>query len=158
LALNPTTSDGLHLQGINKFSEQNCWAWVNSTSSTAINAVGAATGSAQGFCSAGGVLGAEHFTPAPFTGCDPLEDPFAGMRAPTAGSCAQSNLVLKNGSYTLNPGTYCGGITLKPQASVTFNPGVYIIKDGVFEVQGQASASGSGVVFVFAGSGSQLIV
>jgi Flp pilus assembly protein TadG len=158
LALNPTSNDGLHLQGINKLSEQNCWAWVNSTSSSAINAVGASTGMAQGFCSAGGVVGAEHFAPAPFTQCDPLQDPFANMRAPASGGCVAKNLELKNGDYTLNPGTYCGGLMLKPQASVTFSPGLYIIKDGVFEVQGQASATGNGVVFVFAGSGSQLIV
>jgi Flp pilus assembly protein TadG len=158
LALNPTTNDGLHLQGINKLSEQKCWAWVNSTSSSAINAVGASAGTAQGFCSAGGVVGAEHFTPAPFTGCDPLEDPFAQMRAPIAGGCIAKNLVLKNGTYALNPGTYCGGLVLKPQDEVTFSPGLYIIKDGMFEVQGQASAAGTGVVFVFTGSGAKLIV
>jgi Flp pilus assembly protein TadG len=152
LALNPSTSDGLHLQGINKFSEQNCWAWVNSTSASAINAVGAATGTAQGFCSAGGVVGADHFAPAPFTQCDPLSDPFASMFAPLPGGCAANNLLVKNGTYTLNPGTYCGGLILKPQADVTFNPGLYIIKDGVFEVQGQANAAGRGVVFVFTGS------
>jgi Flp pilus assembly protein TadG len=158
LALNPSTSDGLHLQGINKLSEQNCWAWVNSTNASAINAVGASTGTAQGFCSAGGVVGADHFAPAPFTQCDPLPDPFASMFAPLSGACAATNLLVKNGTYALNPGTYCGGLILKPQADVTFNPGVYIIKDGAFEVQGQASAAGRGVVFVFTGSGTQLIV
>ena len=69
IALNPETEDGLHLQGINKLSSDNCWAWVNSTNARAINAVGASIGKAQGFCSAGGVLGAEHFQPSPYTGC-----------------------------------------------------------------------------------------
>jgi Flp pilus assembly protein TadG len=158
LALNPTTGDGLHLQGVNKLSEQNCWAWVNSTSSSAINASGTSSGKAQGFCSAGGVSGADHFAPAPFTGCDPFEDPFAGKVAPSAGNCDATNLVLTNGAYTLLPGTYCGGLELKPQADVTFAPGVYIITDGVFEVQAQASAHGNGVVFVFTGANANLIV
>ncbi len=76
LALNPDTDDGLHLQGINKASSQNCWAWVNSNSPTAINAVGAARGTAQGFCTVGGVSGGEHFLPSPFTGCEAMPDPF----------------------------------------------------------------------------------
>jgi Flp pilus assembly protein TadG len=161
LALNPTTSDGLHLQGINKLSEDNCWAWVNSTSSTAINAMGTSIGKAQGFCTAGGVVGAEHFSPAPFTGCDPLADPFeekfSGYTPLEESSCRASNpLQLKNGSFTLSPGTYCGGIVLKSHADVTFLPGVYVIKNGVFEVQAGASATGTDVAFYFTGSNTDL--
>ena len=76
LALSPSSADGLHMQGINKISSPDCWAWINSTASTSINATGAAAGVAQGFCTAGAVDGNEHFTPVPFSGCDPMEDPF----------------------------------------------------------------------------------
>jgi hypothetical protein len=163
LALNPTTSDGLHLQGINKLSEENCWAWVNSTSPTAINATGASIGKAQGFCTAGGVLGAEHFLPAPYTGCDPMEDPFeerfTGYSPPEEMPCPSNKpRELKNGYFTLSPGTYCGGIVLKPRANVTFLPGVYVIKNGVFEVQAGSSATGTDVAFYFTGPDTDLIV
>jgi hypothetical protein len=159
LALSPTSGDALHMQGVNKISSENCWAWVNSKHPQSINAVGAAVGRAQGFCTAGGVLGADHFSPMPFEGCDALPDPFESKTAPQPQGCTETNLKLSNGTYSLHPGTYCGGILLRPQAVVTFNPGVYIIKDGSFVIQGQASAVGDGVVFVFHGanSGLQLI-
>jgi len=160
LALNLTTSDGLHLQGINKQTAENCWAWVNSNSSTAINAVGASAGKAQGYCTAGGVLGAEHFSPAPYTGCEKMDDPFAEQFASYTppSSCKATNLELSSGSYVLQPGTYCGGINIKPQANVEFLPGEYVIKDGVLKVQANSSAKGNGVVFYFTGTGAQLVV
>ena len=158
IALNPTTDNGIHLQGVNKLTSSNCWGWVNSTHPYSINAVGASLGTAQGFCTAGGVLGAEHFQPSPYTECDPIPDPFADKTAPAGTACTQTNLNLKNGNFTLVPGVYCGGLVLKPQANVTFNPGVYIIKDGMFEVQAQASATGNGVVFVFKGADAEFIV
>ncbi len=157
IALNPTSDNGLHLQGINKLTSPDCWAWVNSTHNYSINAVGASLGSAQGFCTAGGVLGGDHFQPAPFTGCDPIEDPFAAKVVPADGTCMPGNGLYNNGTYTLQPGTYCNGITLKPQAIATFQPGVYIIK-GQFEIQGQSEATGNGVVFVFKGANAELIV
>ena len=163
LALNPTASDGLHLQGINKLSEENCWAWVNSTSPTAINGTGTSIGRAQGFCTAGGVVGAEHFSPAPFTGCDPMEDPFADKFAaynPPAADCKpqNTNVEIKRGTTALKPGVYCGNLVLKTHANVTFEAGIYVIKDGYFEIQAHASATGQGVVFFFTGSNTRLIV
>lgn len=157
IALNPTTDNGLHLQGVNKLTSPNCWAWVNSTHSNSINAVGASLGSAQGFCTAGGVLGGDHFQPAPFTGCDPIEDPFAAKVVPADGTCMAGNGLYGKGTHTFQPGTYCNGIVLKPQAVATFQPGAYIIK-GLFEIQGQSEATGSGVVFVFKGANAKLIV
>ncbi len=160
LALNPTTSDGLHLQGINKVSSPDCWVWVNSTNSQAINAVGASQGTAQGFCSAGGVLGAEHFAPYPYIGCEPMDDPFydkfASYNPPNVHTCNHTNLELKSGTHTLNPGVYCGNTVLKPQANVTFTPGLYVMKDGYFQVQAGASATGDGVTFFFYGQNTRL--
>jgi Flp pilus assembly protein TadG len=163
LALNPTTPDGLHLQGINKQSAENCWAWVNSTNPTAINAVGASTGTAQGFCTAGGVVGAEHFTPMPYTGCDQMADPFRAKFdayvAPTALCTAlNTNVQLKSGTFVLTPGHYCGNLVLNSHADVTFLPGTYYIKGGYFEIQAGASAKGDGVTFVFVGSNSRMEV
>jgi Flp pilus assembly protein TadG len=160
LALNPTTSDGLHLQGVNKFSSQNCWTWVNSTSYSSINAVGTAMGQAQGFCTAGKVIGAEHFAPAPWPGCEPMDDPFARKFetfAPNT-TCTQTNLRVNKETVSLSPGVYCGGIELRPGADVTFKPGLYVIKGGKFDVHAQSVASGQGVTFYFTGSGTQLLV
>jgi hypothetical protein len=56
------------------------------------------------------------------------------------------------GTTVLSPGVYCGGLTLKDEAAVSLNPGVYIIKDGPLMVQDHASVSGSGVGFYLTGS------
>ncbi|MBU2582008.1 MAG: pilus assembly protein [Alphaproteobacteria bacterium] len=156
LALDADAEEGLHLQGINKMSQQDCWAWVNATSDTAINAVGASTGKAQGFCVAGGVIGADHFAPPPFRGCDPYADPFAGKftgaAAPFVGECTESNLKVKNTYKVLWPGTYCGGINIGVHAEVLFMPGTYVFKDGPLDMDAQSSALGVGVTMYFTGS------
>ncbi len=157
VALNPNAPEGLHMQGINKFASQDCWAWVNSTSSESINADGAAEGFAQGFCTAGGVVGPEHFHPSPFTECDPMEDPFKGkISAPSTYSCDYTNERLQNGSHSLQPGVYCGGLELKPQAIATMEPGVYVIKDGSLTVQAESSLTGTGVTIYFVGNQADL--
>ncbi|MBU1212592.1 MAG: Tad domain-containing protein [Alphaproteobacteria bacterium] len=169
LALDENAAEGLHLQGINKMSQQDCWAWVNAKADTAINAVGASTGKAQGFCVAGGVIGADHFAPPPFRGCDPYADPFAetfATNTPFVGECTQTNLKVKNQYRVLSPGTYCGGIDIGVHAEVEFMPGTYVIKDGPLNMDAQSSAAGVGVTFYFTGantgidikSGSDLVL
>lgn len=164
IALNETTNDGLHLQGINKVSSRNCWTWVNSNSPTSINAVGASMGTGQGFCTHGGATGAEHFVPQPYTQCDKIADPFAdrinsyqpvALNAP----CDYTNATYKNGTYQLSPGVYCGNTILKPQANVTLSPGTYVFKGGYLQVQAQASLIGTdGVTLFFMGSNTHMEV
>lgn len=160
LALNENAPEGLHMQGINQLQSPDCWAWVNSSSSESINAVGAASGSAQGFCTQGEVVGPELFNPAPYTGCSPLPDPFKDLHSTpsSASSCTFTNKRLNNGLHTLTPGTYCGGLELKPQAIATMLPGVYVIKDGILNVQAQSHLIGSDVVFYFTGSNTGISV
>ena len=74
------------------------------------------------------------------------------MAAPGSSACDYRNKTLTNGTYTISPGVYCGGLTLKPQAIVWFNPGVYIMKDGPLVFQAGSSATGSDVAFYFTGS------
>mgnify|MGYP003342298869 CR=1 FL=1 len=50
--MNPSTSDGFHIQGTDKVADRNCWAWVNSTAAGSMNAVGTATATGAGFCTA----------------------------------------------------------------------------------------------------------
>jgi hypothetical protein len=160
IALSPTSDDGLHLQGINKVASDNCWAWVNSNSDQAINAVGASTGKAQGFCTVGKVLGGEHFLPYPYTQCDPIADPFKerinAYNAPDECTTAKTNVQLSNGTYTLQPGVYCGNTVFKPQANVTLSPGLYVFRDGYLQVQAGATLTGNGVTLFFTHSNTSL--
>lgn len=90
----------------------------------------------------------------PTTGVLPVPDPFAGIPTPQVGSCDQTDLSLSgNNSYTLTPGTYCGGISISGKADVHFEPGTYVITDssgnpGSLHVTGnQATVTGSDVTF-----------
>ena len=47
----------------------------------------------------------------------------------------------------LNPGVYCGGITISNNARVTFNPGIYILLGGGFDASNNATLTGQNVSF-----------
>lgn len=56
----------------------------------------------------------------------------------------------------LYPGTYCGGITIGGGVTVTFQPGVYIMKNGPLYVSEEAIIEGKHVGFFFTGKKSNL--
>ncbi len=60
-------------------------------------------------------------------------------------------------SLTLNPGTYCGGLTIDGQ-NVVFRPGVYTMLDGPLTFKNRATARAEGVSFVMNGQNSVLTV
>ena len=62
---------------------------------------------------------------------------------------APPDLVITNQTTTLSPGTYCGGLSISGHSSVTFAPGVYILKDGPLNVAGSSTIQGAGVGFYF---------
>lgn len=84
------------------------------------------------------------------TGCSVAADPFAGQLptpTTTAGSCNGGNY--NGGSITLSPGVYCGWYNFNSAPNVTFQPGVYVIKGGGWNVNG-GTWNGTGVTFYFA--------
>lgn len=85
--------------------------------------------------------------------CTFFPDPFASYTVPT-NSCDYTNRVVNSAGTTLNPGTYCGGISVS--ANTTFSPGVYYIQDGDFAVSGSANVTANGVTFVIGGSGGKI--
>ena len=173
LALDPQSDDGIHIQGDNQVRYLNCVGYTNSTKSTAINANGSnATAVGEQHCAVGGYT-ATHptisYSPAPKTGCTPVADPFATVSAyattgtytttfptPTIPStCRANGLSLRKGTFTLQPGRYCGGLDIKAQATVTLEEGIYIIDDGIFNVQSGANVSGSNVLFYLRGTNAR---
>jgi hypothetical protein len=147
------------MQGINQLQSPDCWTWVNSKGSESINAVGAAQGSAQGFCTQGEVVGADQFKPSPYSGCSPMEAPSKDkITPPPSATCNYTNKRLNNGLHVLNPGVYCGGLELKPQAIADMLPGVSVIKDSRLNIQAQSHLIGEDVVFYFTGTGTGIDV
>lgn len=85
-------------------------------------------------------------------GCTPAGDPYAGqIPAPAAAACDFNGINVNGGSVALTPGVYCGGINFNAAPDVTFAPGLYVIRNGNWNVNG-GSWSGNGVTFFFADS------
>jgi hypothetical protein len=82
--------------------------------------------------------------------CAAIDDPYAGkLPTPVSTACTTSNGNYNGGSVTLTPGVYCGWFNFNNNPTVTFQPGLYVIKDGGWNVNG-GTWSGNGVTFYYA--------
>lgn len=87
--------------------------------------------------------------------CTLLNDPYASYVVPTS-SCDYTNLTVKTAT-TLNPGTYCGGVTIN--ASTTFSPGMYTMKGGDLAISGTGvNVVAKGVTFLLTGKGAGVTI
>lgn len=58
-------------------------------------------------------------------------DPYASLAQPMAGTCSYNSFNASSGSsITLNPGTYCGGLSVSSFSNVYFTPGTYYVANG----------------------------
>ena len=83
------------------------------------------------------------------TSVPPTADPLAALPAPNPADYpvrAASQTSISSGSVTLQPGVYEGGISVSGQAALTLTPGVYVLDGGGFQVSGNATATGDGVM------------
>jgi hypothetical protein len=135
-----------------------CGVWVNSsstkavyqTASSTINATPAQVKIVGSYYQTGSAT----ITPSPVTGASSFSDPLASMAAPSySSSCDHTNFTL-SGSGTLNPGTYCGGISITGSGSspVTFNSGLYVMLGGGFNIAGSVGATGTGITVYLTGN------
>lgn len=155
IGLHETQSGTVSLEDSATVTAPGCAVYSNSDALDGVYAVDKSTLNAELTCSAGGAKrNVGNFSREPVTNCPRIDDPLSTRTAPVVGSgCDHSNLAIKGkkGSGTLNPGVYCGGLTISANASVTLNPGVYIIKDGSFSLGSNASLYGRGAGFYFTG-------
>ena len=157
IALNPTAANSLYLA--NPQSElvaDDCDIAVNSTSSTGVNVNGTLTTDLLGV-SGPAVGGLNNITPPNVAyNVPPTPDPLAYLTMPvipaTCDHIQRTNADNIAGTVTLNPGTYCGGMVLKPGAHVTLTQGLYILRGGGIDITGGSAtslaSSGSGVTFL----------
>jgi hypothetical protein len=150
LALNRTVDKALLISGGAQYVAQGCVLHSNSNSAQSLWVDNNTTVDAGGFCAVGKATIPSTMSPAPRSYCEPLQDPFRNLPAPTAGACVATNLeITPTQTRTLQPGTYCGGLTIKGTA--TLQPGVYVIS-GPLTVASQATTSGAGITFYLTGS------
>ncbi len=147
-ALNPTDRNSLVING-GADLDLGCGIIVDSSNANALNVNGCSgTVNATLVGVTGGVNDNCNIinSPPPITGLLPAPDPLASLPAPTVGPCNYTNLPTINTSITLNPGVYCGGISITG-GTITFAPGTYIMNGGGLHVSGGAIVSGNDVTF-----------
>ncbi|MBY0610887.1 MAG: pilus assembly protein [Beijerinckiaceae bacterium] len=157
IGLDSKENQTVYLEKDAKLEAPNCAIYSNSTKNNGLKAMKNSQVHALFICSAGGKYSdkSDAFTPSPQVDCPIMADPLAAREPPPVGDCTATNL--KISSYAkLDPGTYCGGISIEKTAMVEMNPGVYVIKDGLLNVTGQASLKGANVGFYLTGKGATI--
>ena len=89
------------------------------------------------------------------SGQTPTPDPLAYLPPPDPSSLPLQTFNPQ--AVTLNPGVYKGGITIT-EGHVTLNPGIYYMDGGGFNLSGQGSLTGNGVMIYNAPAGSSDVV
>lgn len=136
-----------------------CSLAVNSSSSTAFQLKGAASVTASSVYVVGGYSVSNNATLTTTngvkTGQTPVVDPYQDVPIPPYSGCTYNAVSLSSGTYSSDPASptvFCNGLTLNSGATVTLNPGVYIIDRGDLQVNGGATLRGIGVTIVLTSS------
>lgn len=149
----------LNMMNRARLTATNCAIYSNSTSSKSLWLHDFARVNADLICVAGGVQGAEaSFTLSPPTeDCPAIDDPLRDRPQPDAGAATdcdfRNTMVLPNMDQTLEPGIYCGGITVTG-ATASLRPGVYVIKNGSLTVTAGGALVGENAGFFLTGAGA----
>lgn len=156
LALGDDSPFGVRLRHRTSVFAPNCGVQSNFDDPDISLEMGPNTQLAASFINLVGNVTTHHATPAPRTEearvADPLE---SKANWPVAGGCDFVDLRLSTGTHTMTPGTYCG-LRITGDASVTFQPGIYIIKNSQFLAGSKASLFGREVGFFLTGQRAKL--
>ncbi len=153
LGLAPLLPPGVQLWSKASLEANNCDVYSNTKTPLGLVVKDKATLKADLICVSGGyvALGPGAVEPKPITDCPSFDDPLASRPAPKVGGCDHLAMIILNQNKTLNPGTYCGGLTILGNSKVKLNPGVYNISNGLLKVSGSASMTGENVGFYLSG-------
>ena len=139
-----------------EITADSCGVWVNSNDSEGLYLDGKLQAStvrvAGGVKLNGGSIVCTGDEPCPNKSLGAASDPYASIPVPDVnrnicdfGKYGEPYTVETNES--LNPAIYCGGIHIK-EGSVTFSPGLYILRGGGLEIENEDSkVTGEGVTF-----------
>jgi hypothetical protein len=140
-ALDTMASSAVKIWGSTYVEAIGCVIGSNSNASNSIDLGGSSTLKAESLWAVGNVGQSSNasvtLAKPPTVDAWALDDPYDGLVMPPMGSCTANNLSV-NGTATLNPGTYCGGLSFGSQANVTLTPGTYYMDSGNFTVNGGA--------------------
>ena len=155
LGLDPTDNATVEMNGKSALVGDNCSIFSNSTDKDGLMVESGSKIKASSVCSSGGIKGnAIDISPTPVTDCPLTPDPLLSRAAPPVGSICDYTDFQSNTSISIEPGVYCGGIKLTG-GNVFAKPGIYVIKDGEFNISGSANLTGTNVGFYFTGDAAK---
>jgi hypothetical protein len=154
-ALDTTARDSFTIGGGGNVT-LNCGVVVDSSDSRALNLTGGSTMTATSIGITGGYVACCGITPTPVTSVPAEADPVGYMATPSYSTTCDFDTAAHpktgsnayHGTYTLSPGTYCGGIEIKAGSNITFNPGLYVLMDFGLQATGGSTLTGNGVSFL----------
>jgi hypothetical protein len=150
-SLDPHASGAITVGGTASVNS-GCGLYDNSDNSSALTVSGGGTITAPLVGVVGGTsINGGGSTP-PATGIAQFGDPLAYIAPPSFDPSSCSSFKATTAGATMNPGTFCGGIKIDAGATVTFNPGLYIIDGGGLTINVVATVSGAGVTFYLTGA------
>ena len=156
LALDTSASGALTFTGSSNVTLDGCTVHANSLATDAVTVIGGGhvetpCASATGNVSATSGLVMGECTNA-IEHASTINDPYADVLEPlVSGTCKAVNVFdgPPGTTYTISPGRYCGGLTIK--RTVTMDSGVYIVDGGDLTIESTAVVSGTGVMFFLTG-------
>jgi len=156
LALNGSQPASIEIYGNATLNAIDCAAQANSSDGKGMKLYGSKSKATASEFGVNGGYSGETWAPEPIKGVEKVNDPYANLPLPEAGACVDTKKKYGSAQYTLEPGTYCGGLNIGSGAEVTLNPGTYIMKDGQFSVGSGATVSGDEVMVALVGSNSYI--
>lgn len=152
LALNPTASEAIKIQGSTEVSMPGCVVASNSNAPDSVYRGGSARIEAACVLATGGAVGfgsgSDLDCGAPLQHQYPSFDPLESVMPPSYTACQQ----IPNGKsapLTLSPGTYCRNGW---SGNITLDPGVYVLRDVDIKLNGNGSLTGTGVTIFLMGN------
>lgn len=138
---------------------QGCSLYSNSAAANAFDMSGTSSFEGSGVSVVGGSVVGSNSTITTETGVrtnqESIRDPYSDVAVPPYSGCTYNSASLPSGTYGgsySSPVVFCNGLQLNSGVTVTFNPGIYIIDRGQFQVNGGATLRGTGVTIVLTSS------
>lgn len=150
IGLSLSAMSTLRMKSRARITADSCAIYSNSISKSSIWVASTAEVAADLICVAGGYQGpandAENST---VEDCTPISDPLSLREGPTVEACDYTNTVITS-SASLNPGTYCGGLTING-GTAKLSSGEYVIMGGPLNVSNNGTIEGEYVGFYLYG-------
>lgn len=155
LTLHPNLSQAVSFEG-SSAAFLGCGIASNSTANDSISAAGSSYVSTTVVSAVGGIDDGGNIESVaafrPYS--NPVTNPYADLEVnddATAGGCEFNNVRARDGDI-LEPGVYCGDLTVHSNSAVTLQPGTYYLDGGDLTVNANADVYGEDVTIIFTNS------